>query len=506
MAGSDLDGDLYFVTWHEQLILKKENELPMHFPNAEESHLGRPITELDIINQLKFIVENDDTGRISRRHLIFADLKGIRSDECMRLADLSAQMYDAPKTGVVPKLPRDLKTERAPDFLEKDDHRESYESGWILGKLYRDSKLMLETFSELATQKCTWNLDDDDNCSVTVRKPEEEIQMKEMANVLHESYCGIMKTFMEKYDIHTEISIWRARFRDFKFTDEEKQKHKKLIEDFARLHETMQNLHDSAVQELFECGIKGSDIKHQLYCHCKQLRRDHQNHHDHDQPFCAGLPLMLYDAKPKDRSSDYVYRQTGRHIRKSLKPVFKRRLGLLATNSVQLLVNQDETNSICMFLLHSWLLAVASFLAERLCRPEDDSTCLQQKLHCILPMLMHVIIKLGLCQHKDIVRSKKSVGWMFSIQHKLGIQSFNVHRLTKQLHGFLSSADEDDFHNIGKAAVHTLWDVYTKQETSKEHRYEKWELELQNDAKKMLLKIALRCNFDTPTTASATAT
>jgi len=502
MAGSDLDGDLYFVTWHEQLILKKENEPPMHFPNAEESHLDRPMTELDIINQLKSIVESDNTGRISRQHLIFADLKGIRSDECMRLADLSAQMYDAPKTGVVPEWPKELRTNQAPDFLQKGDHRESYESQRVLGKLYRHSKLMLETVSQLSTQKhrptCNLNEyddDDKDDCSVTVTAP-----VAEVANMLQESYSNVMRHLSQTCGIQTEISIWRARFPDFKFTDEEIENRKRLLKDFHELHQTIQAQQTrSVVQELEKQGIDLSenDIKRQLYCHCKQSRK----------PLCAGLPLMLYEDRPEDKTSftdqTYVYRQAGRKILHSLRPAFKYRLGLQTADSVRRLVNQDETNSICMFLQHNWLLALAAFLAESLCRPKEDSQSLQQKLDCILPVLLHVIITLKLCSKEDIVHSKDSVGWMFSIQQKLGML---VHRLTRQLHSFLSLADKDDFMKVGKAAAYTLWHIYTKQETSKEDGYENWEWELKGDAVELLLKLAFRSDFDTLTTSMRAST
>jgi len=492
MAGSDLDGDLYFVTWHEELILKKENEPPMHFPNAEESHLDRPITELDIINQLKFIVESDNTGRISRQHLIFADLKGIRSDECMRLADLSAQMYDAPKTGVVPEWPKDLKTKQAPDFLEKNDHRESYESQQVLGKLYRHSKLMLETVSELSMQKHrpAWKLDeydDNDDCSVTVTAP-----VAEQANMLQESYSNVMRHVSQTCDIQTEVSIWRARFPNFKFTDEEIKNHTRLIKDFHEIYRTTQAQQRSVVQELEKQGkLSENDIKHQLHCHCKQSRK----------PLCAGLPLMLYEAKPEDRTSftdqTYVYRQAGRKVLHSLKPASKfRSVYRLQNDSIQRLVNKAEIIPIGMFRQHNWLLALASFLAESFCRPEEDSQFLHQKLDCILRVLRHVIITLELCSMEDIVDSKDSAGWMM----------FVVRRLTKHLHSFLRSADKDDVMKVGKAAAYTLWDIYTKQETSKEHGYENWEWELKGDAIKMLLKIAFRSDFDTPTTSMRTST
>ena len=486
MAGSDLDGDLYFVTWHEALILKKENELPMHFPTAEESHSNNSITESDIIEQIKFIVESDNTGRISRQHLIFADLNGIDSDECKRLADLSAQMYDAAKTGVVPEWPAELSTKKVPDFLDKDGHQENYESKRVLGKLYRHSKSLLEVSAELSkNHKCT---NGDDQCNFVPRD-----YVAEMANTLQESYGKVMRNLMQTYNIQTEVNVWRARFPDFRHTEEERQNHKRLIKDFDNMYQTMRTQYKTVVRELTKRGMNENDIRHQLALYY-QLRR---------RPYCAGLSLMLYGAKPTKKNSEvnqtYVYEQIGRKILQSLSNVSEYRL--LTANSIKLLLDQGHSNSVYMFLSHTWLLASASFLVERLCRSGDDILSVWPKtLNCILPVLLNVIVKLGLCCPDDILRSKDSVGFVMKHFIQRDYCAFflprSPFRLAKQLHGFLSSTDRKDLCSVGKATVHGLWDIYTKREMSTKNGYEDWELDLKRDAMYHLLKTAFRNGFD----------
>ena len=495
MAGSDLDGDLYFVTWHEALILKKENELPMHFPTADESQSNNSITESDIIEQIKFIVESDNTGRISRQHLIFADLNGIDSDECKRLADLSAQMYDAAKTGVVPEWPAELSTKKVPDFLDKDGHQENYESKRVLGKLYRHSKSLLKVSAELSKKhKCT---NGDDQCNFVPGDYVAEMAnyVAEMANTLQESYGNVMRHLIQTYNIQTEVNVWRARFPDFRHTEEERQNHRRLIEDFDIMYQTMRTQYETAMHELTKRGMNENDARNQLGLYY-QLRR---------RPSCAGLSLMLYDTKPKNKNSEvdqtYVYEQIGRKILQSLSNVSEYRL--LTADSIKLLLDQGHSNSVYMFLnlSHTWLLASASFLVERLCRSEDDiSSVWPKKLNCILPVLLNVIVKLGLCCPDDILRSKDSVGFVMKYFIQREYCAFflprSPFRLAKQLHGFLSTTDRKDLCSVGKATVHGLWDIYTKREMSTKNGYEDWELDLKRDAMYHLLKTAFRNGFD----------
>ena len=480
MAGSDLDGDLYFVTWHEELILKKQNEPPMDFPAATECHLDRPITEADIIQQLKFIVESDNKGRISRQHLIFADLKGIESEECLRLADLSAQMYDAPKTGVVPEWPSELKTKKAPDFLEKGDHREMYESRRVLGQLYRHSKSMLESVSRLSDQKCARDADssaarDDDAYYDSIASDSVEGQAKQ----LQEWYAEKMLFLSRTYCIAEELKIWRARFPDFKNTQEEKQKRRELIGDLSTVQLTMQNKYESAVRHiegLQQRCMEADYISGQLYRQCMRLRT---------RPLCGGFTLMLCGFKPRNEVDEGnhtydMYRQIGRQIVMSLTTARERRLS--TADCVCLLIDQSQTHSVFVLLRHPWILASVCYLVEHLCRQDDDISSLRLKLDCILRVVLHVNIKLDLFSPEDVVRSKDSVGFL----EKLLIKRIVHHRLTKQL----NERSSNDFPNVGKAVVYGLWDIYTKRETSRAGGYKSWERELQADAMEMLLSFA----------------
>jgi len=96
MSGSDLDGDLYFVTWREDFIRIKDNYPAMHFPPAEKYEKDGPIGEDDLIQHVKDYIKTDKKGIIARQHLINADFRadGIESEECLELAKIHSLAVD----------------------------------------------------------------------------------------------------------------------------------------------------------------------------------------------------------------------------------------------------------------------------------------------------------------------------------------------------------------------------------------------------------------------------
>lgn len=139
-SGSDLDGDLYFVTWDEKLIPpSKTSWMPMDYTPAEEKKLPRPVTQKEIINFFTKSITNENLGRICHAHVVHADLSeyGALDEKCIKLAQLAAMAVDFPKTGVSVTLPLELKPKVYPDFMGKEKWQ-SYMSKKILGRLYRE--------------------------------------------------------------------------------------------------------------------------------------------------------------------------------------------------------------------------------------------------------------------------------------------------------------------------------------------------------------------------------
>ncbi|KAI3696610.1 hypothetical protein L6452_29029 [Arctium lappa] len=141
-SGSDLDGDLYFVTWDENLIPpSKRSWPPMEYTAAEARLLPRDVKHSDIIDFFTKNMVNDSLGTICNAHVVHADMSdyGALDEKCIKLAELAATAVDFPKTGKIVNMPPALRPKLYPDFMGKESFQ-SYKSEKILGKLYRHVK------------------------------------------------------------------------------------------------------------------------------------------------------------------------------------------------------------------------------------------------------------------------------------------------------------------------------------------------------------------------------
>ncbi|XP_042505199.1 RNA-dependent RNA polymerase 6-like [Macadamia integrifolia] len=141
-SGSDLDGDLYFVTWDENLIPpSKTSWLPMDYSPVEAKKLPRAVSHLDIIDFFLRNMVTENLGVICNAHVVHADRSeyGALDEKCIQLAELAATAVDFPKTGKLVTMPQALKPKMYPDFMGKSESQ-SYKSKKILGKLYRKIK------------------------------------------------------------------------------------------------------------------------------------------------------------------------------------------------------------------------------------------------------------------------------------------------------------------------------------------------------------------------------
>lgn len=138
-SGSDLDGDLYFVTWDENLIPpSKRSWTPMDYEPGTVKQIPRDVTRADIIEFFSRNMVNESLGAICNAHVVHADMSeyGALDEKCIKLAELAAIAVDFPKTGKIVTMPPDLKPKMYPDFMGKEVFQ-SYKSTKILGKLFR---------------------------------------------------------------------------------------------------------------------------------------------------------------------------------------------------------------------------------------------------------------------------------------------------------------------------------------------------------------------------------
>ncbi|XVF85599.1 hypothetical protein PTKIN_Ptkin17bG0129900 [Pterospermum kingtungense] len=139
-SGSDLDGDVYFVSWDKDLIPPCKFP-PMDYGAAQSALLDHDVTIEEVAEYFTNYILNDSLGIISNAHKVFADKKPFKamSEECIELAKLSSIAVDFPKTGIPAKIPHHLRVQQFPDFMEKPD-KITYESQSVIGRLYREVK------------------------------------------------------------------------------------------------------------------------------------------------------------------------------------------------------------------------------------------------------------------------------------------------------------------------------------------------------------------------------
>ncbi|XP_041013861.1 probable RNA-dependent RNA polymerase 1 [Juglans microcarpa x Juglans regia] len=137
-SGSDLDGDLYFVSWDRDLIPPRQIQ-PMEYIAAPTKQVDHDVTIEEVEEYFTDYIVKDNLGIIDNAHVVFADREPDKamSSKCMKLAELHSIAVDFPKTDIVAEIPPDLRVEEYPDFMEKPN-KKSYISKSIIGKLFRE--------------------------------------------------------------------------------------------------------------------------------------------------------------------------------------------------------------------------------------------------------------------------------------------------------------------------------------------------------------------------------
>ncbi|RDY14110.1 RNA-dependent RNA polymerase 1, partial [Mucuna pruriens] len=139
-SGSDLDGDIYFVSWDPDLIPPRQ-ENPMDHAPSQVVNVDHDVTLQEVQEYFAHYIVKDRLGIVASAHTVFADRdpEKAMSPACIDLAKLHSVAVDFAKSGVPAEIPPHLRVEEYPDFMGKPD-KPSYQSNSIIGKLYREVK------------------------------------------------------------------------------------------------------------------------------------------------------------------------------------------------------------------------------------------------------------------------------------------------------------------------------------------------------------------------------
>lgn len=144
IAGSDSDGDMYYVFWAPDLVPDKSVE-PYDYHPPEVRKSSTVGTE-ELVNFFLTYMEKDQLGQIDNAHLAWSDKnweKGkAASKECLQLVGHHHMAVDFAKTGRPATLPHKLRSSKYPHFMGKEPWM-SYQSRGVLGQLYDKATLPL---------------------------------------------------------------------------------------------------------------------------------------------------------------------------------------------------------------------------------------------------------------------------------------------------------------------------------------------------------------------------
>jgi RNA-dependent RNA polymerase len=245
-SGGDLDGDDYLVIWAEDphsrrprfdLLPSIWNAEPMGYASPEPLRAEGDITQNDIIGFFDQYMRNDFLGRIAHAHLGWADDhdEGLRSDQCLELANLHSQAVDYPKTGRPAKLPRALDRFEWPHFMEKKGGKE-YHSRKVLGRLY-DKVDRVRFVPNYRGQF--------DTRILNALQPSQEVC--DEVEELKREYDASVRRIMAQHEIKTEFEVWSTFVLD----------HSKASPDF-KFHEEIGNISKSLKEEFEEAIVEAA--------------------------------------------------------------------------------------------------------------------------------------------------------------------------------------------------------------------------------------------------------
>ena len=213
MSGGDLDGDevscflrfyifcisfiKYWVCWNEDLVSSVTKQYnPANFDSAGKTKYPGEITMKVIAEFLFKYLSSDSLGALSNRHLACCTRYNPNHPHSLCLAEIVSQAVDFPKTGVLPQIPKHIKLDSYPDFME-NKYKDSFESNSSIGAMYRQVKEVWNTHS-------TW------------QEQIEEQPVFVNPNLLIEGYEGFISAAKEDYQyyssrMNTILSIYNLR-------------------------------------------------------------------------------------------------------------------------------------------------------------------------------------------------------------------------------------------------------------------------------------------------------
>ena len=150
IAGSDLDGDQYFVCWDEGLIAPRV-EKPYSYPSEDVHETSAKITTEILIDY--FACQRNNMGKIDSYYKYWANKEGAGCPKCQTLGQLFSRSVDATKTGDVVSISPHLKPPLLQDSSPSQVNSSTEACMHVWEKMEKRAKEMKQALSEDIVQR-----------------------------------------------------------------------------------------------------------------------------------------------------------------------------------------------------------------------------------------------------------------------------------------------------------------------------------------------------------------
>ena len=194
IAGSDLDGDQYFVCWEKDLVIPTTCEPYDYLPGD-----SKRTSQLKMVQY--FAQQNEQSramGKIDTFFKYWAERKGIRCCECDRLGMLFAHSVDSAKTGVKVNIPADLVPPKLDCGVLQEQIWTKMEKAVVKEKEQLSRAVVEESIPGAVTEEFVWSLVQD-----------EEMNMSEFE----------IFNFVKQWCYNQQLSDDKALYKVQEFTD-----------------------------------------------------------------------------------------------------------------------------------------------------------------------------------------------------------------------------------------------------------------------------------------------
>ena len=150
IAGSDLDGDQYFVCWDKGLIIPRIAK-PYSYPSEDVHETSEKITMEILIDY--FASQRNNMGKIDSYYKYWANKEGADSPKCQTLGQLFSRSVDATKTGDMVPIPPHLKPPLVEDSIADSTSSSAEAHMHVWEKMEMRAKEMKQALSEDIVQR-----------------------------------------------------------------------------------------------------------------------------------------------------------------------------------------------------------------------------------------------------------------------------------------------------------------------------------------------------------------